>query len=318
MDVLRQMPIGQFVAADPEGAAGGRSSWLRGLDPRLKLAWTVVFLVTPILAGPIWRLSLVGLLLGITAVSGLPWRLWRRSLPVLLALALLVGGLAAFLPAGDGPRAPLQRPPAEVRLQGGSPLDPPAERAGLAWRVVAWGPLQLGPVALGPMVISRRSAELGLNGATLLFTLVHSANLLLLSTPPEELVWSLSWLLAPLARLGWPVERLGFTLLLALRFLPLVQEELQNLLRAVATRAVNLRSLGWRASLGLVLVLGERLLANLLLRAEQGAEALLARGGTWLPPDQLHRLPPPRWLSNGVAGVGLVIVLGLRWKVGAL
>jgi energy-coupling factor transport system permease protein len=318
VDLLRQMPIGQFVAADPEGGAGGGSSWLRGLDPRLKLAWTVLFLVTPILAGPIWRLSLVGLLLLITAVSGLPWRLWRRSLPLLLGLSLLVGGLAALLPAGSVAQAPLQRPPAEVRLQGGSPLDPPAERAGLAWEVVHWGPVQLGPVPLGPLVISRRSAELGLNGATLLFTLVHSANLLLLSTPPEELVWSFSWLLAPLARLGWPVERLGFTLLLALRFLPLVQEELQNLLRAVATRAVNLRRLGWRASLGLVLVLGERLLANLLLRAEQGAEALLARGGTWLPPDQLHRLAPPRWISNGVAGVGLVILLGLRWKVGAL
>ena len=31
------------------------------------------------------------LLLLITAASGLPWRLWRGSLPLLLALALLVG-----------------------------------------------------------------------------------------------------------------------------------------------------------------------------------------------------------------------------------
>ncbi len=317
MDFLRQLPIGQYVAEEPDASGARRDgSWLRRLDARLKLAWTVAFLVTPILAGPIWRLALVGVLLLITACSGLPWRLWRRSLPLLLALALLVGGLATVLPSGAVPPAPLQRPPAEVRLQPGAPLQPAAERSGKAWELVRWGPLQLGPVSLGPLVVNRRSARLGLNGSTLLFTLVHSANLMLLTTRPEELVWAISWLLTPLARLGWPMQRLGFTLLLALRFLPLVQEELQNLLRSVATRAVNLRQLGWRPSLGLVLAVGERLLANLLLRSEQGAEALLARGGRWLPPEQLHRREPPRPWLNLAALLGLIGLLGLRWSVG--
>jgi energy-coupling factor transport system permease protein len=309
VDVLRQIPIGQYAAPDPAEPAGG-ASWLRRLDPRLKLAWSLVFLVTPILAGPIWRLSLVGLLLLITAVSGLSWRLWRRSLPLLLALALLVGGLAALLPAGSAPPAALQRPPTELRLEPGPPGSAPPERSGTPWVLLRQGPL----------VVTRRSAELGLNGATMLFTQVHSANLLLLSTSPEQLVWAIGWLLAPLARLGWPVERLGFTLLLALRFLPLVQEELQNLLRSVATRAVNFKRLGWKAGLGLVLAVGERLLANVLLRAEQGAEALLARGGCWLPPQQLHRpaVGAGRTLLNGAAAGLLLGVLVLRWKVGDL
>ena len=94
------------------------------------------------------------------------------------------------------------------------------------------------------------------SGASLLFTVVHSANLLLLTTPPEDLVWAMGWFLQPFERLGWPVERLGFTLLLALRFLPLVQEEMQNLLRSLATRAVNLKRLGWRGGLGLALARG--------------------------------------------------------------
>ncbi|MCP9926273.1 CbiQ family ECF transporter T component [Cyanobium sp. CH-040] len=317
MDFLRQLPIGQFVAEEPGPAAGRRSgSWLRRLDARLKLAWTVAFLVTPILAGVPWRLALVGLLLLITACSGLPWRVWRRSLPLLLALALLVGGLALFLPTGGVPPAPLQRPPAEVRLASGSPLEPPPERSGRAWELLRLGPAQLGPLSLGPLVVTRRSAQLALNGSTLLVTLVHSANLMLLTTRPEELVWAISWLLAPLGRLGWPVQRLGFTLLLSLRFLPLVQEELQNLLRSLATRAVNLRRLGWKPSLGLVLAVGERLLANLLLRAEQGAEALLARGGLWLPPEQLHRPSPPRPWLNLAALLGLIALVGLRWSVG--
>jgi energy-coupling factor transport system permease protein len=300
MDWLRQIPIGQYV--------DGTGSWLRDLDPRLKLAWTVAFLLTPILAGPWWRLALVGLLLLVTACSGLPWRIWRRTLPLLLALSVLVGVLATFLPAGGADPVALNRPPQELRLA-------PADQ-GQRWELLRWGPVQVGPVPFGPLVITRRSAALGLNSATLLFTVIHSANLLLLTTPPESLVWGLSWCISPLARMGVPVDRLGFTLLLSLRFLPLVQEEFQNLLRSVATRSVNLRQLGLQGSLALVLALGERLLANVLLRAEQGAEALMAKGGRWIAPAQLIRDPLPRPALQWACALGLALLLGLRWRYG--
>ena len=75
MDWLRQIPMGQFV--------DGREGWLRRLDARLKLAWSLVFLLTPVLAGPLWRVALgLGLLL-LTLISGLPRRIWWRSLLVL-------------------------------------------------------------------------------------------------------------------------------------------------------------------------------------------------------------------------------------------
>ena len=171
----------------------------------------------------------------------------------------------------------------------------------------------------GPLRVTRRSAELGINSATLLFTVLQSANLLLVSTSPEALAWGLTALLQPLGWLGVPVERLGFQLLLALRFLPLVQEELQNLLRALASRAVNLRRLGFKASFGLVLAVGERLLANILLRAEQGADALVARGGLVSGPAGF-RIPDerPAPLVNGLALLSLLAVLGLRTRYGAL
>ena len=312
MDWLRQLPIGQYV--DPGSGGGG---WLARLDPRLKFGWTLAFLVTPILAGPGWRLALVGLLVGITLVSGLPARLWQRSLALWLALSLAVGVLSAFLPADSIPPASLQRPPTELRLTPAPAGAPPAVRAGRSWELLRIGPLRLGPAALGPLVITRRSALLGLRSGTLLFTLIHSANLLLLTTAPEALVWAMAWFLRPFAALGLPVERLGFTLLLSLRFLPLVQEELQNLLRSIATRAVSMRQLGWRAGLALVLAVGERLLANVLLRSEQGAEALLARGGHWLPPDRLHMPSPDPGAAGWLAGASLVLLLVLRWRVGA-
>jgi len=181
MDWLRQLPIGQYVADQrPKGG------WLQRLDPRLKLAWTLAFLLTPILAGPFWRLTLVGMLLLITLASGLPLRLWRRSLPGLMALALAVGLLGALLPASTTPPGSLQRPPSELRLSPGPQGSPAPSRAGLPWEVVNWGPLKLGSTALGPLVITRKSATLGINSGTLLFTVIHSANLLLLTTPPGK------------------------------------------------------------------------------------------------------------------------------------
>ena len=167
MDWLRQIPIGQYVP--------NSGSWLGQLDARQKLAWTLAFLLTPILAGPLWRLALVGLLLLLTAVSGLPLRLWGKGVGLLLALALAVGVLAAVLPTGGLPAAPLQRPPSELRLEPGPPQTPPPQSSGAAWVLARLGPLQ----------VNRRSLELGLSGGTLLFTLVHSANLMLLTTPPE-------------------------------------------------------------------------------------------------------------------------------------
>ena len=93
MDWFRQIPIGQYVA--------GNSSWLRDIDPRLKLAWVLMFLITPVLADSTWRLSLVAGLLLLTCLSDLPMRIWWRSVFLLLLFASLVGFLAMFLTTTD-------------------------------------------------------------------------------------------------------------------------------------------------------------------------------------------------------------------------
>jgi len=55
-----------------------------------------------------------------------------------------------------------------------------------------------------------------------------------------------------------------------------------------------------------------------LLRAEQGADALLARGGRWIAPAQLLRDPLPRRTLQWVGAAGLLLMLGLRWRYGGL
>ena len=303
MDWLRQIPMGQYV--------DGSEGWLRRIDPRLKVCWSLLFLLSPVLAGPIWRVALVGGLLLLTLLSGLPPRLWLRSCLMLALLSITVGLLSLFLPAVDPPMAFSLRDPSEL---------PDVIVETPSWDLLRLGPISLGSLSLGPLVIDRASALLGLRASTLVFTMIHSVNLVLITTPPEDLVWALSWFLSPLRRLGVPVNRLSFQLLLALRFLPLVQEELQNLLRSLVSRAVSLRKLGFKAGIGLILAVGERMLANILLRAEQGADALVARGGRVLPPGdfrsgsaQVHFTP---WL-DGIAMLVLLVLVGMRSRYGA-
>ena len=161
MDWLRQIPMGQYV--------DGREGWLRQLDARLKLAWSLVFLLTPVLAGPLWRVALVLGLLLLTLISGLPRRIWWRSLVLLALLALAVGTLSMLLPAADPPAALALRDPQEL---------PDALPQGPSWVVFE----------LGPLSVDWASLLLGLRTSTLIFTVIHSVNLVLISTPPEDLV----------------------------------------------------------------------------------------------------------------------------------
>ena len=303
MDWIRKVPIGQYVS--------GSSSWLRLIDPRLKFTWVLLFLLTPVLSSPAWRMGLVFLLLLITCFSRLPVRIWWRSLLFLVMLSLLVGIFAMILPTSEAAAVLPVRSSIEL---------PNAIATGSPWELIHLGPFKILNVSLGPIIVDRRSLELGIKSSTLLFTVVHSVNLMLITTRPEALVWSLSWFISPLAKIGVPIERVSFQLLLALRFLPLIQEEFQNLIRSLATRAVSFKKLGIKASVGLILAVGERLLANILLRADQGAEALLARNNSLLPTEYFR---PQKNLVKATkvnfgAGVFLFLALILRSKLGGL
>tara|TARA_B100000700_G_scaffold256318_1_gene289500 strand:- start:5894 stop:6808 length:915 start_codon:yes stop_codon:yes gene_type:complete len=302
MDWLKKIPIGQYVA--------GKSSWLRVIDPRIKLSWILMFLLSPILADSIWRISIVIVLLLITFCSFLPSRIWWRSFCFLLFLSLIVGILSIILPATETSLELTIRSPDEIP---GVLLHSPS------WEIFKLGPLDLGGVSFGSLIIDRRSAELGIKTSTLIFTVIHSVNLMLITTPPEELVWAIRYFLSPLSLFGFPLDQLSFQLLLALRFLPLVQEELQNLFRSIAVRAIDFRKLGFKSTLGLFLSLGERLLSNILLRAEQGADSLMLREGLWLSSDELRPIfviDSRYFLVNLTSIILLLIAISLRFMYG--
>jgi len=302
MDWLKKIPIGQYVS--------GKSSWLRGIDPRIKISWILLFLLTPILANSIWRISTAFVLLLITFFSLLPPRIWWRSLVFLLVFSLIIGFLSIVLPASASSFELNIRAPDEI---------PGAIVLARSWEIVRLGPFNFLGISLGPLIVDRRSAELGIKTSTLIFTVIHSVNLMLITTPPEDLVWAIRWFFAPLTFLGFPLEKLSFQLLLALRFLPLVQEELQNLFRSIAVRAIDFRKLGFKSSLALFVTLGERLLSNILLRAEQGADSLMLREGLWLSSQQLRPwiVVNPKYFWINLSSIFLLLIaISLRCMYG--
>jgi energy-coupling factor transport system permease protein len=276
MDLLRSLPIGLYLEQPV--------TWLHRIDPRVKLAWLVSFLLTPIAANPIWRLALVVLLLLLTLTARIPLRVWRRQIGLVLVFSLLLFLVTMLAPDGVNvahqPRLPaneltlLQSTPTAASIA--APIADAAESEPLpqptGYRYVLF--------QAGFATVTRRSLELAIRVSTLMFTLIYSTNLYLLTTAPEEIADGLDDLMHPLRRLNVPVTEIILTLTLALRFIPLVLEEVQNLVRSVRTRAINWKKLGLRGTAQVWIMIAERLLENLLLRAEQIASAMQVRGFT--------------------------------------
>jgi energy-coupling factor transport system permease protein len=322
MDLLRSLPLGLYLEQPV--------TWMHGLDPRVKLAWLMSFLLTPLLASPEWRIGLVLVLMLLTLSARIPLRVWRQQMGWLLLLALYVFSLVAIAPDGLTAVSQSRLPQNELAFAEPSNTLPPAapqapwynpfaakttpEAVKAAERLKRPELPQPGNYDYvvfqrGFAKVTRRSLDLAIRVGSLLFTLIYSTNLYLLTTSPEEVTAGLEDLLRPLQRLRLPVTEIALTLTLSLRFIPLVLEEFQNLVRSVRTRAINWRKLGLKGAVQIWLLVAERLLENLLLRAEQIANAMKVRGFT--TPNQhrveWHQLRLRRydWLA--------LVVLGLVW-----
>lgn len=281
MDLLRSLPIGLYLEKP--------ITWLHKLDPRVKLIWLMTFLAAPLLANSWWRLGIVGILIVLTLLTAIPLRVWRQQMGWLFFLAVVVFILTAIAPDGLSVNAQPRLPNSDLSL-------PPASD----YQYILFKGNVLNRAQLQ---ITRRSLELGIRVSTLIFTLIYSTNLYLLTTAPEEITAGLDRLMTPLRRFKLPVTEIVLTLTLSLRFIPLVLEEVQNLVRSIRTRAINWQKLGIKRSLQIWLMVVETLLENLLLRAEQIATAMDVRGFT--SPNEHHvewnqlRFRPRDWLALG-------------------
>jgi len=304
MNILTKFPLGQYVI--------GNKSWLRIIDSRLKLIILLIFLITPIWAGPLWRISLVLCLILITFISFLPLRVWWRSFSFLIFLSIFIGLLSIFATSNLSSLGISLRDPNEFKF---------LLSQDISWNIIQIPILKIGVINFGPYNISRKAIELGIKTSTLIFTVIHSVNLVLLTTLKEEIVWAISWFMNPLRKLNMPVDRLLFQLLLSMRFIPLVQEEFQNLIKSLSVRSINYRHLGFKKTFNVLLSLIERMFLNVLLRIEQGSESILSKGFLQI---NIQRFKPKEkqkissCLMNLISIFFIFLAIFLRKQYGAL
>lgn len=91
----------------------------------------------------------------------------------------------------------------------------------------------------GPLDATRQGLGQGLAVSAQLATAVTFSSLLTLTTNPVDLVWALERLASPLKRLGLPVGEFCLTVLLAIRFLPILRQEAERLGLALRARGVD-------------------------------------------------------------------------------
>ncbi|MHC5937683.1 energy-coupling factor transporter transmembrane component T family protein [Nostoc sp.] len=303
MDLLRSLPLGLYLE-QPQ-------TWLHKIDPRVKFAWLMSFLTSYILANNFWRVLLVVLLIIATLIARIPRRVWRQQMGWLLILSFFVLAIAAISPDGMGIDYQ-SRLPANEQI-----LTQPSNSNNLVQeQVVEKKKYSYVLFHKGPVKVTRYSLSLAVRLSTLIFTVIYSTNLYLLTTAPEEITSGIESLMQPLRRFKLPVTEITLTLTLSLRFIPLVLEEVQNLFRSVMTRAINWKKLGLKGGFKVWMTVAERLLENLLLRADQMANAMMVRGFT-SPNEhrvQWHdlRLKGRDWLAIAT----LILFWGIRLAIG--
>ncbi|XP_027352734.1 protein ABCI12, chloroplastic [Abrus precatorius] len=248
-------PIGQFVSSP--------TTFLHSIDPRVKLVWLLALVVLPARSHIIMRFGLV-IYLTMLSIWVLPKNTWKDQLGrvyFLSGLLFITLGLGS-----DGVPAPVQMrtpPPAMMGLP-----SLPVSLAGYSYVIAK----------LGPLSFTRKGLSVASTVACLTFTVFQSASLCLTTTTPEQLAFALRWFMLPLRYLGVSVSEIVLTLLLSLRFITLVFDEVRNIALGIVSRRVNWKQLTVMETIDIFFNYFRRIFKNIFSHAEQISQAMIVRG----------------------------------------
>ncbi len=133
-------------------------------------------------------------------------------------------------------------------------------------------------LSIGPYVITYGGVWMLLSSFLVLLALLIFSMLLTMTTSPVAMIEGLTLLLSPLRRLKLPVDDFALMSLLALRFIPTLLEEAEQLYKAQISRGADLTSGTLRERFQSLSMLFVPLLQGSLRRASDLAVALEARG----------------------------------------
>ncbi|KAI4304107.1 hypothetical protein MLD38_039663 [Melastoma candidum] len=280
-------PISQFVASP--------RTFLHSVDPRIKLVWLLVLVILPARSHIMMRFGLV-MFLALLSVAVLPRSTWMDQLG---RVSLLSGLLFIMLGLGSDGVPPLvqsRTPPSTVTgLQ-----NIPSSLEGYSYLITK----------LGPLRFTRKGLSVASTAACLTFTIFQGASLCLTTTPPEQLAFALRWFMLPLKSLGAPVAEIILTLLLSLRFISLVFDEVRNVALGIVARRISWDQLTVMETIDVFVSYIRRIFRNLINHAEQISQAMIIRGFRGNSNNhKIHFMSDP---SNRIAdAISLLCLMGI-------
>ncbi|PHT60110.1 Protein ABCI12, chloroplastic [Capsicum baccatum] len=280
-------PIAQYIPSP--------FTFVHSVDPRIKLAWLFTLVILPAKSNAIMRLSLVAYL-AILSILVQPAQVWKDQLgrvTLLSGILFIMLGLSTdSAPSLVSSRAP---PPS---LMGLPPF--PTSLEGYKYVILKLGPLQL----------TRKGLSAATTSACLTFTIFQSASVYLSTTTPEQIAFALRWFISPLANLGVPVAEVILTLLLSLRFINLVFDEVRNVALGIVSRRINWPQMTFLETIDVFFTYIRRIFRNIFVHAEQISQAMIVRG--FRGDSTTHKIFLSADSSSGVANyISLSCLFGL-------
>ncbi|ESR33011.1 protein ABCI12 [Citrus sinensis] len=248
-------PIYQFIASP--------STFLHSVDARIKLVWLLALVLLPARSHILMRFGLV-VFTALLSIWILPKQVWMDQLG---RVSLLSGVLFIMLGLGsDGVPSLVQS------------RTPPSAITGLPNLPISLGGYSYLIMKLGPLQFTRKGLSVASTAACLTFTIFQSSSLCLATTTPEQLAFALRWFMLPLTYIGVPVAEIVLTLLLSLRFISLVFDEVRNVALGIVSRRINWRQLTMLETIDIFASYIRRIFKNIFGHAEQISQAMIVRG----------------------------------------
>eukprot|EP00252_Welwitschia_mirabilis_P006797 TRINITY_DN1769_c0_g1_i2.p1 TRINITY_DN1769_c0_g1~~TRINITY_DN1769_c0_g1_i2.p1 ORF type:complete len:385 (+),score=35.94 TRINITY_DN1769_c0_g1_i2:59-1213(+) len=278
-------PLAQFISSP--------KTFLHSLDPRVKQAWLLALVVLPSRSHMVIRLGLVAFLALLTWCS-LPPEISQDQLVRTSFLSGILFLMLAFTTDISPPLVQTRAPPPQA-LQ--LPSVPKSLKV-YSYVLLKFGPLQL----------TRKGLSLATTASCLSFILLQSASLCLATTTPEQLAAALRWYMLPSVHFGVPVDEIILTLLLSLRFISLVFDEVRNTALGMVARGIQWKKLTMLETVDIFGLYLRRIFYNLFSHAEQISQAMIARGFPGNP--SAHKIYLPARFSIRKTDILAVVLLG--------
>ena len=225
--MLREITIGQYYATD---------SLLHRLDPRVKIAGTLLYIISLFLVHHYIGFVVAALIFGVMVrMSNVPFRFIVKGLKPIMMMLVFTALLHLFCTPGKA------------------------------------------IFSLGVLHITIEGVQKCIFLTVRLTLMMIGSSLMTLTTTPNQLTDGIEQMLRPLRKLHVPVHEFALMMSIALRFIPILMEELDKIMKAQLARGADFESGNFLHRLKNMLPILLPLFASAMRRANELAYAMDAR-----------------------------------------